>query len=48
MLYDSGASREQLIDLKNDPGETRNAIADKVHSEALKTCRGFFAQHFAS
>jgi len=46
MLYDSGESREQLIDLRNDPGETRNAITDETHSEALKTCRGYYAQHF--
>jgi hypothetical protein len=46
MLYDSGESREQLIDLGQDPGETRNAIADEGHSEALSKCREFFAQHF--
>ncbi|RKX33666.1 MAG: sulfatase [Verrucomicrobia bacterium] len=46
MLYDSGENREQLIDLRNDPGETRNAIADETNSEALSRCREFFARYF--
>ena len=46
MLYDSGDNREQLIDLREDPGETRNAIADETNVDALRTCREFFARHF--
>lgn len=46
MLYDSGEQREQLIDLRKDPGETRNAIADETNADELRKCREFFARHF--
>lgn len=44
MLYDDGENREQLIDLKNDPGETRNCAVDPAYSDAVRTCRTLFAQ----
>jgi arylsulfatase A-like enzyme len=34
-LYDSGAHREQLTDLQNDPGEMKNLAEDPVFKEAL-------------
>jgi arylsulfatase A-like enzyme len=38
-LYDSGAHREQLTDLRNDPGEMKNLAEDPVFKEALEQHR---------
>jgi choline-sulfatase len=54
MRYDGGANREQLIDLRNDPGETRNALSSPESGpelaterrDALLTCRTLFERHF--
>ena len=35
VVYDSGARREQLIDLKNDPGEMKNLAYDQKHKAVL-------------
>jgi len=48
MLYDDGENREQLIDLKSDPGETKNCATDPAYSGIVNMCRGLFAQHFGS
>jgi arylsulfatase A-like enzyme len=34
-LYDSGAHREQLTDLQNDPGEMKNLAEDPAFKDAL-------------
>ena len=34
-IYDSGANREQLIDLKNDPGEMKNLAGDAAFKTVL-------------
>jgi choline-sulfatase len=47
-VYDDGEHREQLIDLKNDPGETRNAATDPHLSAVLEDHRKHFAEHFGS
>jgi arylsulfatase A-like enzyme len=44
MMYDSGANREQLIDLQQDPWETRNAAGDPGQAEALREHRELFRQ----
>ena len=46
MLYDEGANREQLIDLCEDPGEMRNAVADPACAGTLEEHRGLFRSHF--
>ena len=38
-LYESGAHREQLIDLVSDPGEMQNLAEDPAHAEVLHTPR---------
>ena len=38
-LYESGAHREQLIDLVSDPGEMQNLAEDPAHAEVLNTHR---------
>ena len=38
-IYDSGKNREQLVDLKNDPGEMKNLADDKDHTEILSEHR---------
>jgi arylsulfatase A-like enzyme len=35
ILYESGARREQLIDLENDPGEMLNLAGDPAHRDVL-------------
>ena len=42
MLYDEGESREQFIDLDQDPDETRNAARDPDQQEALAEYRQLF------
>ena len=39
VLYDEGASREQLMDLEKDPYETRNAAKDLGNGEVLAKLR---------
>jgi len=39
ILYDEGASREQLMDLEADPFETRNAAQDPENQAVLAECR---------
>ena len=39
VLYDSAASREQLYDLVQDPGQTRNFAHDAGHAEVLREMR---------
>jgi len=34
-LYEYGTQRESLIDLKNDPGETKNLATDPAHHQTL-------------
>lgn len=36
VLYDEGENREQLIDLKEDPGEMKNLATDPVYQNILK------------
>ena len=38
-IYDEGAARESLFDLKNDPGEMVNLVNDPKHTKALQQCR---------
>jgi arylsulfatase A-like enzyme len=38
-LYDSGAHREQLTDLKNDPGEMKNLAEDPAYKDVLEQHR---------
>ncbi len=47
-VYDAGEHREQLIDLRNDPGETRNAASDPDLSKVLEEHREHFAEHYGS
>lgn len=44
--YDEGAQREQMMNLKADPGETRNAGNDPAGKADLEAARTFFAAHF--
>lgn len=46
MQYDAGKNREQLMDLENDPHETRNALLDPVLEDVLREHRERFARHF--
>lgn len=46
VLYERGAHREQLYDLRADPGETRNAAHDAVNLDVLKRMREAFEHHF--
>ena len=39
MRYYQGEGREQLVDLRADPGEMRNAIADAEHQPRLEELR---------
>ena len=47
-LHDEGESREQLIDMREDPGETRNAADDPDHQRALAEHRALFESHFGA
>ncbi len=38
-IYDSGENREQLTDLKNDPGEMRNLATNEEYQDVLDTHR---------
>jgi arylsulfatase A-like enzyme len=38
-IYDSGINREQLIDLKDDPGEMKNLAGDENFADILKKHR---------
>ena len=38
-IYDSGKNREQLIDLKNDPGEMKNLAKNKAYKDVLDSHR---------
>ena len=42
-IYDSGANREQLIDLKNDPGEMKNLAGDAAFKGVLDKHRKLLA-----
>lgn len=44
ILYDSGEHREQLMDLKKDPGEMKNMATDPAYRDILKEYR----QHYES
>jgi len=46
VLYEQGTHREQLYDLRTDPGETRNAAHDKVNHDVLKQLRKAFEHQF--
>ena len=48
VLYEQGAYREQLYDLRRDPGETRNAAHDKVNQDVLKRMREEYEHQFSS
>jgi arylsulfatase A-like enzyme len=43
-IYDSGANREQLIDLKNDPGEMRNLAQRAEYKEILLQHRQYLRE----
>lgn len=45
-VADIGASPEQLMDLRDDPWETRNALADARHASALADLRAAHARLF--
>jgi choline-sulfatase len=40
-VYDTGAQREQLVDLKKDPGELLNVAGDPEYAEVLFQHRGY-------
>jgi choline-sulfatase len=40
--YDMGAAQEQLLDLKQDPGETRHFTRDPAHADILKQLRAAY------
>ena len=46
MLFDRGASREQLLDLELDPGETRNFAGQASHADALARLRRYYREWF--
>jgi choline-sulfatase len=46
VLYDDGASREQLVDLAADPGEMRNAAGDPEKARTLERMRDLFAEAY--
>jgi len=46
VVYDCGEHREQLYDLKNDPGQTRNHI--KKNPEILERCRSLIREFWPS
>ncbi|MFC1608450.1 sulfatase, partial [Candidatus Latescibacterota bacterium] len=46
MLHDEGDNREQLIDLRNDPGEMRNAIGDSDRTFNRERHRKLFEKAF--
>ncbi|MGN6164502.1 MAG: sulfatase family protein [Flavisolibacter sp.] len=43
-LYDLGERREELYDLKNDPGETINIAGEKSSKEILKQHRNYLSE----
>lgn len=45
ILYDKGTNREQLYDLKSDPGQTRNHADD--HPDMIKKCRKQYETFFS-
>jgi choline-sulfatase len=45
-VYDSGKTREVLIDLANDPGEMKNLAADPAHAEILQKARQLLRQWY--
>jgi len=47
-LYDSGAHREQLIDLEADPGEMQNLAQDPAHADVRKTHRALLRRWIES
>jgi choline-sulfatase len=47
LSYDGGANAEQLYDLRNDPGETRNFAGEAKHAQVLATLRAELAQEKA-
>ena len=44
VIYDSGANREQLFDLKEDPGEMRNLVQEPAQGAVLGHCRGLLCK----
>jgi len=46
ILYDEGASREQLMDLGEDPCETRNFARRESHAEILSRMRAAYREWF--
>jgi choline-sulfatase len=47
VVYDSGAHREQLFDLRADPGETRSLAGDPASGRALEDHRRLLEKHLA-
>lgn len=45
-MADFGTSPEQLLDLEDDPGETRNALHRTDHADALGRFRGLQARYY--
>ena len=43
-LYDLGERREELYDLKNDPGETINIAREKSGKEIVKLHRNYLRE----
>ncbi len=39
IVYDKGKNREELFDIKNDPGEMKNLINDPEYRKQLELCR---------
>lgn len=46
VVYSSGARREQLIDLKDDPGEMKNLAYDQKHKDVLAKHRELLGKWF--
>ena len=46
IVYESGSPREQLIDLKEDPGEMKNLASDAAYTDVLKRHRRLLRQWY--
>ena len=47
-LFDRGQNREQLYDLRNDPGQTRNHASDPANREVLEKHRQIWAERLGT
>jgi hypothetical protein len=47
MLYDEGENKEQLIDLKNNPGEMRNDADNLEYTEELNRLRKLYLETYS-